>query len=131
MQRFPNEHSPGNRSLDAKGMGFRPLLGSDPISPFVYGWSGSFRISAVSPDSTHLPPYMTIMRLHLDAEAMSWVIISSDELHLSETSRSRMPSLADSSMPLVGSSAMTREGSTDMHMAIIALWDIPPERRCG
>ncbi len=112
-------------------MGFRPLLGSDPISPFVYGWRGFSKTSAVPPDSTHLPPYMTITRLHLDAEPMSWVIISSDDPHFSETSRSRMPSLADSSMPLVGSSAMTREGSTDMHMAIIALWDIPPERRCG
>ena len=74
---------------------------------------------------------MTMMRLHLDAEPMSWVIISREDPHFSDVSRSRMPSLADSSMPLVGSSATTSEGSTDMHMAIIALWDIPPERRCG
>ena len=80
------------------------------------------------------PAYMTITLSAMSATTpRSWVIISravSDSC-CSRSSRSRIWAWTVASSAVVGSSAMISLGLSEIAIAIIARWRMPPENWCG
>ena len=80
------------------------------------------------------PAYMMAMRSLISAiTEMSWVMSRMELPLLSRSSRilRMMRSCTSTSSPVVGSSMMTRAGSSANAMAIMARWRMPPENSCG
>ena len=84
--------------------------------------------------STMVPAYMTATRsARLATTPRSWLIqiIAIRSVARSSDISARICACTVVSSAVVGSSAMSRWGSQDSAMAIIARWHMPPENWCG
>src|SRR5437773_12555768 len=123
------ERSPWSRTFCALGM--------DASSAAVYGCLGvnrAARTSGVGPYSTTVPPYITAtLSASREMTLMSWLMSIVAILYSDFSSASR-PTILDwivASSPVVGSSAMSRDGSDESAIAIMARWHMPPDRPYG
>src|SRR6266852_3211385 len=123
--------SGGNPRIETR----RPLRasstrGTERSSDHVYGCSGRAKIRSTGPSSTTLPAYITITRWHMLAtSAVLWVMrmMAVPSSRLSCFSSWITCAWTVTSSAVVGSSAISSEGSLARPIAIMARWRIPPE----
>ena len=107
-----------------------PRTGTDPMSPFVYGCSGSWNRLRVSVSSMISPAYMTATLSHISATTPRSCVMSTMAVPVSRWSRrirSRICAWIVTSSAVVGSSAMSSSGSHASAMAIITRCAMPPD----
>ena len=113
------------------------MLGSDASSADVYGCLGSTpgaRTSRAGPCSITVPPYITAtVSASRETTRMSCVMSSvvTPNSDFSSASSATMRDWIVASSPVVGSSAMSSDGSEARAIAIIARWHMPPDRPSG
>ena len=105
------------------------MRGIERSSARVYGCRGSWKIASTGACSTTRPRYITATSVAISATTpRSWVIsmIAMPSSCWSRRIRSRIWVWVVTSSAVVGSSAISRVGSQDSAIAIMARWRRPP-----
>ena len=110
------------------------IRGTEARRPFVYGWDGRAKSSAVVASSTSRPAYITATRSARPATMPRSCVMRSTAMPRAArrpSSSSRIWACTVTSSAVVGSSAMSISGSEASAMAIITRWRMPPLIWCG
>ena len=131
-------HSPSTSRISSAGASVlwpgpgRP--GSPATRALVAGWEGDPRTLAAGPSSTRRPASMTPMRSQVPAmRDRSWVMSRTEKPRRALRSRtsSMISRWTTTSRAVVGSSRMSRRGSSARAMAMTTRWRCPPESWWG